>query len=68
MESNYKKLESNSGVLKSNYRTLEFDFSNALLGNGYTKHYIIDNNGQITQTLAYMPWGEDWGSVIIVKD
>ncbi|MDR1846709.1 MAG: hypothetical protein LBR17_01145 [Bacteroidales bacterium] len=47
---------------------MEFDFSNALLGNGYTKHYIIDNNGQITQTLAYMPWGEDWGSVIIVKD
>ncbi|MDR1847348.1 MAG: hypothetical protein LBR17_04440 [Bacteroidales bacterium] len=40
MESNYKKLESNSGVLESNYRTLEFDSGNALLDKGYTKHYF----------------------------
>jgi RHS repeat-associated protein len=44
MKSNYKKLESNSGVLKSNYKTLEFDFSNALLANGYTKHYFTEGN------------------------
>ncbi|MDR1726287.1 MAG: hypothetical protein LBR28_07865, partial [Bacteroidales bacterium] len=59
MKTNYKRLESNSvqNLLNLNDPEPAFYYLTDHLG---STSYIVNDSAQITQKLAYMPFGEDF--------